>query len=229
MRIYVASSWRNVWQPAVVSLLRFGGHEVYDFREPASAFNWRSIDPDWQQWTAERYRQALTHPLAEAGFKRDMGALRTADACVLVQPCGMSAHLELGWAIGAGKHTAVLYPLDVDPGNALGHSMSMAECAACNDEWCFMPDKLKHVEPELMAKAADAILLSATELRDWLDTFDPRKLSVNRLEISIRLANFLGEMRCQTIGDAEALLSKPVWSKKKKSERELRDILKAVL
>jgi hypothetical protein len=27
---------------------------------------------------------------------------------VLVQPCGASAHLEFGWAVGAGKRTAVL-------------------------------------------------------------------------------------------------------------------------
>lgn len=28
--------------------------------------------------------------------------------CVMLQPCGRSAALELGWAIGAGKRTAVL-------------------------------------------------------------------------------------------------------------------------
>ena len=31
-----------------------------------------------------------------------------ADAFVLVMPCGRSAHLELGWAAGAGKPTAIL-------------------------------------------------------------------------------------------------------------------------
>jgi hypothetical protein len=34
MRVYVASSWRNPWQPNVVGLLRSLGHKVYDFREP---------------------------------------------------------------------------------------------------------------------------------------------------------------------------------------------------
>ena len=33
-RIYVASSWRNQYYPAVVTRLREAGHEVYDFRNP---------------------------------------------------------------------------------------------------------------------------------------------------------------------------------------------------
>ena len=33
-RIYVASSWRNKYQPEVVAALRKAGHEVYDFRNP---------------------------------------------------------------------------------------------------------------------------------------------------------------------------------------------------
>ena len=33
-RIYVASSWRNVYYPEVVTRLREAGHEVYDFRNP---------------------------------------------------------------------------------------------------------------------------------------------------------------------------------------------------
>ncbi len=39
-----------------------------------------------------------------------MGALRSADAVVLVLPSGKSAHLELGWAAGAGKRTCVYSP-----------------------------------------------------------------------------------------------------------------------
>lgn len=33
-RIYVASSWRNKYQPEVVAALRKAGHKVYDFRNP---------------------------------------------------------------------------------------------------------------------------------------------------------------------------------------------------
>ena len=35
MKIYVASSWRNLLQPGIVLALRRCGHEVYDFRNPA--------------------------------------------------------------------------------------------------------------------------------------------------------------------------------------------------
>lgn len=111
MKVYVASSWRNTEQPAVVEALRRVGHEVYDFRNPApeaEGFRWSAIDPDWQSWSPERFREALEHPLAIAGETRDREALEACEACVLILPCGRSAHLELGYAIGAGKRTAVL-------------------------------------------------------------------------------------------------------------------------
>jgi hypothetical protein len=54
MRVYVASSWRNIRQPEVV------------------------------------------------------GAIRDAEATVLLLPCGRSSHLELGYACGAGQRTLVL-------------------------------------------------------------------------------------------------------------------------
>ena len=36
-KIYVASSWRNVFQQDVVNILRDLGHEVYDFKNPLMA------------------------------------------------------------------------------------------------------------------------------------------------------------------------------------------------
>lgn len=111
MKVYVASSWRNPHQPAVVEALRRAGHEVYDFRHPApgdNGFHWSEIDPAWQQWDAEKFRGALDHDIARAGFDKDMDALADCDACVLVLPCGRSAHLELGYAVGHGAATAVL-------------------------------------------------------------------------------------------------------------------------
>jgi nucleoside 2-deoxyribosyltransferase len=111
VRIYVASSWRNQRITEVVRLLRLSKFSVYDFREEDSngaAFNWRDIDPNWQSWTPEQYRQNLTHPAAQRGFKRDMAELTAADGVLLVLPCNRSAHLELGYAIGKVKPTAVL-------------------------------------------------------------------------------------------------------------------------
>ena len=37
-------------------------------------------------------------------------ALRACDGCVLVLPSGRSAHLEAGWAAGAGKRVVVYVP-----------------------------------------------------------------------------------------------------------------------
>jgi len=121
-KIYVASSWRNELQPGIVAQLREAGHEVYDFRNPpdagrgevmggrgtGSGFQWSEIDPNWRKWTAKQYRQALENPIAKRGFDSDFGAMQWCDICLLVLPCGRSAHLELGWCAGDRKRTIVL-------------------------------------------------------------------------------------------------------------------------
>lgn len=158
-RIYVASSWRNPDQPSIVSLLRVDGHEVYDFRHPEpgdNGFHWSEIDPEWTHWTAERYVAALDHPIAVAGYGKDFAAMEWADTFVLVLPCGRSAHLELGWATGAGKRTAILLAPDSDlHGGVPGH-VTMA------------PDR-QGWEPELMYKLADRVVPTTMGLLDWLD------------------------------------------------------------
>jgi hypothetical protein len=120
MKIYVASSWRNeARQQETVRALRKAGHDVYDFRNPAPGehgFGWyQCAQPDEDPGAfrdmmhdPKFFRDyVLTHPVARAGFESDMKALRECDACVLVLPCGQSAHLELGWATGARKRTIV--------------------------------------------------------------------------------------------------------------------------
>lgn len=178
-RIYVASSWRNPWQIGVVQILRAHGHDVYDFREPepgVHGFAWSDVDPQWKAWKPDAYRTALDHPVAQDGFRRDMDALRDCDACILVLPCGSSAHLELGWAVGAGKQTAILFPhgITTPTGSeglaAFGHTMSRhgGPCNGCGDlDGCHMPARLDRIEPELMAKCADVILIDEAELQDW--------------------------------------------------------------
>ena len=109
MKIYVASSWRNTYQPDVVAKLRGLGHQVYDFRE--HGFSWEDVSPHWENWTAEDYRNAINlHEIPEDAFQRDFEAMGWANATVLVLPCGRSAHLEVGWAIGQGKLAAVYVP-----------------------------------------------------------------------------------------------------------------------
>ena len=118
MRIYVASSWRNMIQPAVVAALRSLGNDVYDFRHPEpgdDGFSWQEIDGGWQTWTPERFREALKHPAAVRGFTLDERAVRESDATLLVLPCGRSAHIELGFAVGRGQRTAVFMPEPSEP------------------------------------------------------------------------------------------------------------------
>jgi len=106
MKIYVATSWKNPFQEDVVLMLRSIGHEVYDFKNPKegnSGFHWSAIDKDWQTWQEPEYLMALRHEVAEEGFKLDYDAMKWADACVMLLPCGRSAHLEAGWFAGNGK------------------------------------------------------------------------------------------------------------------------------
>jgi hypothetical protein len=113
VRVYVASSWRNSYQPSVVKALRAAMHEVYDFRNPGEGekgFGWDSIDTAWQSWSVAQFRDALRHPFAEHGFARDKNALDWCQACVLVLPSGMSAHLEAGWCAGQGKPVVIYAP-----------------------------------------------------------------------------------------------------------------------
>jgi hypothetical protein len=118
VKVYVATSWKNEAFPTVVQLLRDDGHEVYDFRNPhqtgpdrgrqGRGFSWSEIDKAPRPWWPEQTLAVLKHGIAQDGFGSDFDALQWADACIMVQPCGVSAALELGWAVGAGKLTAVL-------------------------------------------------------------------------------------------------------------------------
>ena len=176
--VYVASSWRNPMQPAVVATLRAAGIDCYDFRNPESGtgFSWRQVKTrvcegthadevngqkvtcrycreaspsipageikakgsDWED--VEEYLRMIEHPRAIEGFHADFDAMQRADTFVMVLPCGKSAHLELGWAIGAGKRTAILLE---DP-----------------------------VEPELMYRCADYLATSLFDLLGWLGVED---------------------------------------------------------
>lgn len=200
--VYVASSWRNPFQQAVIEALRGAGIDCYDFKNPgeAAGFSWREVktedgpasqsvcehctkpithstfaglgrwEPDYDPaddptiWrhsgtgyascfflndgkfaapkkgsdyeAVGEYLAMIEHPRALEGFDHDFGAMRRADTFVLVLPCGKSAHLELGWAVGAGKRTAILLE---DP-----------------------------VEPELMYRMVDHLATSVDDLLAWL-------------------------------------------------------------
>lgn len=115
MYVYVASSWRCAMQEAVVEVLRAANIDCYDFKNPEgnTGFHWSEVGIDSDGETAENYLKGLEHPRSIEGFVSDFTAMQKADTFILVLPCGRSAHLELGWAVGAGKRTAIL--LDQPP------------------------------------------------------------------------------------------------------------------
>lgn len=117
-KIYVASSWRNEFYPSVVETLRKAGHEVYDFRHPPSGdpgFKWSNVDADYMEWTPQEYRDRLHDPKAQRQFANDIEAMESCDTCVIVLPCGRSAHTEAGWFAGKGKTVVAYIPIRQEP------------------------------------------------------------------------------------------------------------------
>lgn len=116
MKIYVATSWKNVEQPYMVEVLRAEGHEVYDFRNPAegnAGFSWSKCgvsDYKGGPTTPDTYRRLLGTKAAAEGYQYDINALRACDCCLLMLPSGRSASWEFGYALGLGKKTIVYMP-----------------------------------------------------------------------------------------------------------------------
>lgn len=119
--VYVASSWKNPFYDAVCAVLKAAGIDHYNFREPegGTGFSWDQLPgPGLDNNGRVRrgdYRLMIEDPRAAEGFAADFAAMEKADTFVLVLPCGKSAHLELGWAVGAGKRTAILLEDPIQP------------------------------------------------------------------------------------------------------------------
>lgn len=110
--IYVASSWRNPYYLGILDCLDQWAIEYYNWRDE-EGFHWSEVfgTESVDHWTEpippHKFVEAMQHHRAISGFERDMQHLREADAVVLLLPCGKSAHLEAGWAVGAGKPVAL--------------------------------------------------------------------------------------------------------------------------
>ena len=140
-KIYLASSWRNCIYPKVLAILREERHEVYDFRD--EGFSWESVDPNWKEWSLDQFRKGICHPKATEGYNRDRIAMDWADTCVMVMPCGRSAHLEAGWFVGKRKPTAI-----------------------------YFDSNAKYDDADLMYRMVDRISVGRTNLLKWLDMLD---------------------------------------------------------
>jgi hypothetical protein len=177
-KIYLASSWRNPFQPQVLSALREWGHAVYDFRSdarslprdeqkfgvaepPATAFAWAEMDPKWQDWAPYAYRHQLqTSARAAQGFVGDLRGMEWADTCVMCLPCGNSAHIEAGYMKGRSKRLVIYWHNN----DKVTHSGQLIQLENGNPA----PEKTWKFEPDLMYLLGDNLVVGLDELRESL-------------------------------------------------------------
>jgi hypothetical protein len=117
-RIYLLASLRLPKVRMLAAALRAYGHEVFD--------DWHAAGPEaddiWQAYEKGRGRsmvEALRAPHAQMVIGFDQWNLVERDTVVLVMPAGKSCHIELGFAIGLGKDTHVLFDGEPDRWDAM--------------------------------------------------------------------------------------------------------------
>ena len=104
MKIYIASSWKNVAAVRkAAKILRYRHrHSVDDFTDPSHGrfvFSYTEID-NYQHMDGIKF---LKQPKAQRAFQEDKKWIDWADVVLLMLPSGRSAHLEAGYAAGRGK------------------------------------------------------------------------------------------------------------------------------
>jgi hypothetical protein len=120
MKIYVASSWRNLVYPGIVHALKRCGHDVYDFRNPpgGTGFNWSQTGYElgpFGRVSVETYRKMISTDVAEQGYRSDLMALESCHVVVGVLPFGRSASWECGYAMANGKDCYLVAFDDIEP------------------------------------------------------------------------------------------------------------------
>lgn len=108
MVIYLIGALKNKKIPLIANEIRELGFEVFD--------DWFSPGPEaddfWREYEKTKtssYKQALKGWAAKHIFEFDKYHLDRADIAILVMPAGKSGHLELGYSVGRGKITYVLF------------------------------------------------------------------------------------------------------------------------
>jgi len=108
-KIYVGGSLSNPEIIRITKVLTTADHEVFSSwftPGPEADEHWR----DYEKELGYSYREALRRPAAQNIFHFDKRWIDWSDVFVMVMPCGKSAHLELGYAVGTGKETIVYMP-----------------------------------------------------------------------------------------------------------------------
>lgn len=136
MKIYLATSWRNTDFERARELLRAEGWEVYDFRD--SGVNTHASESFEKALSYTEYMSAMAQPELKAQGERDYAALDWCDVVVMLLPCGKSAHIELGYALGAGKPAFVVWspgPVDLmyQRANVVSSIYDVIDLLRCRD------------------------------------------------------------------------------------------------
>jgi hypothetical protein len=112
LAIYLIGSLRNPEVPILAIRLRELGFDVFD--------DWYAAGPEaddyWLKYEKQRgstYDEALKNYAANHVFDFDHHHLDRCDIAILLLPAGKSGHLELGYAIGKGKHSFIF--IDKEP------------------------------------------------------------------------------------------------------------------
>lgn len=116
--IYIASSWRNKIFDEFYKGLLNNGFNPYNFKAGEKAFNWRETLDTYKQddlVSAHEMTRMLNTIQADEAYQADMSALEQAQVCLLLLPCGKSAHFELGWAVAKKKDCIVFMSRPSEP------------------------------------------------------------------------------------------------------------------
>ena len=97
MKIYIASSWQNPYLDHIVSILNDRNHQVHDFRANGAT---RPAPPPLTDGSLDNVMSYLHLTSTQTSYQRHCEALVEAEVLLCVLPCGRSAHVELGMALG---------------------------------------------------------------------------------------------------------------------------------
>lgn len=98
----------------IADALRSDGHQVFDFTDPVNRpeglghFVFNASDWAGKPLKEIDWLEFLQFEATRTAFNSDRGGLDWADTVVLILPCGRSAHMEAGYAVGKGKDLFII-------------------------------------------------------------------------------------------------------------------------
>lgn len=116
-KIYLASSWKNHEAIRILAdHLREHGHEVDDFTDDSQGrfvFSYTEITEDELKLNA---MEMMKDKRTQRAFNEDKSRIDWCNVLICILPCGLSAHMELGYAAGINKKVIVYAPGGFEPG-----------------------------------------------------------------------------------------------------------------